>query len=140
MMHETCYLFRSAISDQFVRSPNEEILDRERKRKREKENKFKAKVRAVFSRNQFAFRAELWHDLETLFPRFNRNQSTFFCFLGKYYNGGGGSREKEGELKRHIQLTLKTCCYSCFLPTFSSLSPCLGHINPFNLHFLLAAK
>lgn len=78
MMHETCYLFRSAISDQFVRSLNEEILDRQSEREGEKENKFKAKVRVVFSRNQFAFRTELWHDLETLFSRFNRNQSTFF--------------------------------------------------------------
>lgn len=75
-MHKTCYLFRSAISDQFVKSANEEILDREREG--EKENEFKAKVRVDFSRNQFAFRTELWHDLETLFSRFNRNQSTFF--------------------------------------------------------------
>lgn len=84
-MHKTCYLFRSAISDQFVRSPNEEILDRQREREGEKENKFKAKVRVDFSRNQFAFGTELWHDLETLFSRFNRNQSTFSLILLKCF-------------------------------------------------------
>lgn len=36
MMHETCYLFRSAISDQFVKSANEEILDKQREMERRK--------------------------------------------------------------------------------------------------------
>lgn len=51
-----------------------------------------------------------------------------------------------GKLKRHIQLTLKTCCYRFTRrltnPTYSYLPLFLppGSINPFNLHFLLAAK
>lgn len=106
MMHKTCYLFRSAISDQFVRS-----------------ELFLVGTNLHFELNFGTTWRPFFLDLIETNQLFSLNLLKCFCDVF-WVNIITGVVNKEGErdggkLKRHIQLTLKTCCYSCCPPPLS---------------------